>query len=412
NYHGSGNYGLRWVESIKGRYYELEVPDIVAGVDTLVARGIAHPDSLALAGWSNGSILSIMTAIEHARFKAVLAGAGDVNWTSDYGNCAFGAGFDNAYFGGPPWELPEVYLEKSPLFRMDETTAPTLIMFGAADTNVPTAQGWEHFRALQQIGKAPVRFILFPGSQHGLRSPVQQKRKIEEELAWLERHLFGRPAPEDRLLCGKSPLGLALRRAGAARSGGLFGRDEEGTLVPETVPLAGLHVGRFEVTRAQLAASRGDAAPPGEGNLPAAGVTFEEAKGYCAWLSEQTGRRFRLPTVAEAGRLAAAAKGNLSRENNLERWLDRTPTPDELPALRRKIAALEKTRLLVEPVGSFGPIPESWVYDLGGNVFEWAVGEDGVGALTGLAAISSRDPRVRERERDPRYAGFRVIEER
>lgn len=31
------------------------------------------------------------------------------------GNCAFGAGFDNAYFGGPPWEIPDVYIEKSGL---------------------------------------------------------------------------------------------------------------------------------------------------------------------------------------------------------------------------------------------------------------------------------------------------------
>jgi dipeptidyl aminopeptidase/acylaminoacyl peptidase len=35
NYHGSSHYGLAWVESIKG-HYELEVPDILAGVDALV----------------------------------------------------------------------------------------------------------------------------------------------------------------------------------------------------------------------------------------------------------------------------------------------------------------------------------------------------------------------------------------
>jgi len=29
NYHGSGNYGLKWVESICcGKYYDLETPDI------------------------------------------------------------------------------------------------------------------------------------------------------------------------------------------------------------------------------------------------------------------------------------------------------------------------------------------------------------------------------------------------
>ena len=33
NYHGSTGYGLDWVESIQGHYYELEIPDLLAGVD-------------------------------------------------------------------------------------------------------------------------------------------------------------------------------------------------------------------------------------------------------------------------------------------------------------------------------------------------------------------------------------------
>ena len=37
NYHGSNNYGLKWSESICcGKYYDLETPDINAGVDYLI----------------------------------------------------------------------------------------------------------------------------------------------------------------------------------------------------------------------------------------------------------------------------------------------------------------------------------------------------------------------------------------
>jgi len=53
---------------------------------------------------------------------------------------------------------------------MHTMKTPALIMFGTQDTNVPTGQGWEHFRAMQQGGVAPVRFIL------------HRKRKISEEL--------------------------------------------------------------------------------------------------------------------------------------------------------------------------------------------------------------------------------------
>ena len=45
NYHGSNNYGLRWVESICcGKYYDLETPDINMGVDYLIGRGLVEAD--------------------------------------------------------------------------------------------------------------------------------------------------------------------------------------------------------------------------------------------------------------------------------------------------------------------------------------------------------------------------------
>ncbi|RMI02402.1 MAG: S9 family peptidase, partial [Calditrichaeota bacterium] len=213
NYHGSGNHGLKFVESIKGRYYELEVPDIVRGVQHLIDRGMVHPDSLGVMGWSNGAILTIALTVEHPEmFKAAAPGAGDVNWISDYGNCSFGVSFDNSYFKGPPWEYLQHYIEKSPLFRMHRVVTPTIIFFGTEDRAVPTEQGWEHYRALQQLGKAPVRFILFPGQPHGLQRLSHQRRKMEEEIAWFDRYLFGKASLKEqleaRVLPKDSPLAL------------------------------------------------------------------------------------------------------------------------------------------------------------------------------------------------------------
>ena len=36
-------------------------------------------------------------------------------------------------------EIPDVYIEKSPLVRMHKMKTPTLIMFGTRDTNVHTS---------------------------------------------------------------------------------------------------------------------------------------------------------------------------------------------------------------------------------------------------------------------------------
>ncbi len=413
NYHGSGNYGLAWMESIKGHYYELEVPDILKGIDYLVESGDVDEESIGIMGWSNGSILAIACCLESDRFKVMCAGAGDVNWTSDYGNCAFGAAFDNAYFGGPPWEIPQVYVDKSPLFRIQNLKTPTLIMFGSKDTSVPTEQGWQHFRAMQQIGIAPVRFLLFPGAGHGLVKPSHRKRKMNEELAWFDKYLFDSFEKKNEAFDDSSPLAYALRKSKIEKVGYLVGREVDASICPEIVEADGIRVSRFEVTRVQFSAFDPNYDyPAGTDNYPVTEVSTPLAQAYCMWLSEKTGDTHRLPTVDEMDKLLSLAKSNLAHENNLNYWLGYNPTPDEMDIIREKIDELEAVRMLIEPVGSFRPA--LWnknveIYDLGGNVAEWVTDRKGQGRIRGLSAVSGND-KQEEYSRPPlNYIGFRVV---
>ncbi len=102
NYHGSSSYGLEWVESIREKYYELEIPDIEAGVDSLIARGLVDPERLASTGWSNGGILTAELITRTHRYKAAVVGAADVEWLSDWANVDFGASFDNYFSAARP----------------------------------------------------------------------------------------------------------------------------------------------------------------------------------------------------------------------------------------------------------------------------------------------------------------------
>jgi len=56
-------------------------------------------------------------------------------------------------------EDPELYIRRSPFFKMDKVKAPVLIFHGVVDTNVPTAQSWSFFPALQYYDKVPVKFL-------------------------------------------------------------------------------------------------------------------------------------------------------------------------------------------------------------------------------------------------------------
>ncbi len=407
NYHGSVGYGLDWVESIEGKYYELEIPDIEKGVDAMIARGLADPDRLATTGWSNGGILSVELITRTRRYRAASIGAADVEWISDWGNVDFGVAFDNYYFGASPLEKPDVYLAKSPFFRLPSVTTPTIVFTGTDDRNVPPSQSWSLFRALQQSTATDARLVLFPGEPHGLRKIAHQRRKLEEEQAWFDEHLFGSTSAERDAVKKGSPVAALLERARAAQDDGLLGRIEGGVRIPETVTFEGLETGRFEVTRAQYAAfDPKTPAAPGEGDLPVTGVTFEKAKEYAAWLASRTGRPFRLPTLAEAERMAkAAGLGG----NTLDRWAGYAPNPEDAARLLRLVGALPRRGALLLPAGSVPGAGEPGVYDLDGNAAEWAVGGAGAGVVTGPSADRPSEPRTDASRPAPEYVGFRVV---
>jgi dipeptidyl aminopeptidase/acylaminoacyl peptidase len=429
NYHGSSDYGLAWVESICcGKYYELPVKDIEAGVDALIARGLVDSERIGTFGWSNGSILSIALTIANPdRYKVAGTGAGDVEWISDWANVDFGHSFDTYYVGKSPLEDPQLYIEISPLFKMDRVKAPTIIFFGTEDRNVPTSQGWTHYRALYHLGKVPVKLILFPGEPHGLGKLTHQMRKVDEEMAWFDRHFFKTEKPANAAFQETSPLGIELRRKSVAKMGTNYGfaskpnektakllglkisvRTSEGMLIPEVVKRGEIEIGRFEVTRAQWAAfDSASQIGPGTENFPVANISFERAKEYAAWLSKLTGQVWRIASEEEVASFYESTEG----ENTLDYWAGYALNPDDADRLTAKAKELGPSALLKE-VGSFkaaGKEDEELVFDLGGNVAEWVITKDGSGKTLGGSADRAADPKARAGNAAPEYTGLRVV---
>jgi dipeptidyl aminopeptidase/acylaminoacyl peptidase len=406
NYHGSDGYGQKFIESIKGHYYELEIQDILNGIDKLVKEGKVDPDKLGTIGWSNGGILSIALTTWTDRFKAASVGAADVNWTSDYGNCAFGVWFDNYYFTGSPWDKVQHYMEKSPLFHLKDVKVPTIIFHGSEDTNVPYEQGWEYYRALQQIGKAPVRFIVFPGEPHSPRKLTHKQRKINEELAWFDRYFFNTYKPENEAFKKNSPLDTVIRKAAFAKEGGYFGKVYNGLLIPETVKKDDIEVGRFEITRAQWASFDKDYKfEPATGNYPVTGISFEQAMKYVSWLKETTSEEYRLPTTEEAKKLSDSAG---TSGNTLNYWAGYPLNRDDAKLLMEKIKILEGLSLL-QQVDERPADGEEMIFGLGGNAAEWAVDEKSGGKITGKAAITYSDDRGDSPVPPIEYTGLRIV---
>ena len=149
----------------------------------------------------------------------------------------------------------------------------------------------------------------------------------------------------------------------------------------------------------------------GHRGYPTISVAREAAEAFCAWLSTQTGKRYRLPTEAEWAHVASRARGQLSIDSLA--W-------HALNSGGRTHAAAGKR---ADALG---------IYDLFGNAAEWVTTSDGQRVTRGGSfrdAPSAVGPNARAvqddnwNERDPQipksrwwlsdgpFVGFRIVRE-
>ncbi|MBK5919969.1 hypothetical protein CCR80_02810 [Rhodothalassium salexigens] len=192
NYRGSTGYGDEFLRDMVGSYFNQAHKDVMAGVDALIARGIADPDRLVKMGWSAGGHMTNKIITYTDRFAAASSGAGAVNWISMYGQSDIRI-YRTPWFGDTPWveDAPiETYWEHSPLSDIHKVTTPTLILVGENDVRVPMAQSVELYYALSRNG-VTTRLITAPGEPHGWRKLSNRLFKGNLELDWFATHALG-----------------------------------------------------------------------------------------------------------------------------------------------------------------------------------------------------------------------------
>lgn len=187
NYRGSSGYGDQFELEIRPKIVSLPGKDILAGVDKLVADGIADPDHLAVGGYSYGGYMTDWLITQTTRFRSAVSGAGAVEHASNWGNDDMP--YDDAWIlGGLPWQQPARYQSEGALFQFDKVKTPVHDVIGGADIRVAAEQGYLLERALQ-TENVPHVFLVFPGEGHGLENnPWHGYIKVRDELQWLEKY--------------------------------------------------------------------------------------------------------------------------------------------------------------------------------------------------------------------------------
>lgn len=192
-FRGSSGYDEDYALKLKGDLGGGDARDILAGLESLVEKGLVDGARAAIGGASHGGYLTNWILATTDRFRAGISVCGIFDLAQDYSTSAFGS-WEVHYLGGTPWENPEVYRERSPLSRVADLSAPVLILHGLDDDNTLVTNSKALYRALCALHRK-AELVVYPREGHGLIEPAHRVDAHTRMVSWLNQHVLDLPAP-------------------------------------------------------------------------------------------------------------------------------------------------------------------------------------------------------------------------
>ncbi len=187
NYRGSEGYGNDFATANARDLGGGDFRDVMAGIDSLIDRGLADSDRIAIMGGSYGGYMTNWAISQSDRFKVAVSMFGIFNLITDFSNSEYWR-WDTDYLERFYWEDPDIYRRLSPATYADRIQTPVLIIHGESDNNTFISNSKEMYQSLHARG-VPCRFIHYPREGHGLQEPNHRLDEMNQALAWVDRYL-------------------------------------------------------------------------------------------------------------------------------------------------------------------------------------------------------------------------------
>jgi len=189
NPRGSTGYGSAFGNAIKNAYPSKDYDDLMAGVDTVLAKGFVDPQNLFVTGCSGGGVLTAWIVGHTDRFAAASANCPVIDWLSFVGTTDGASWYYN--FEKLPWEDPTEHLRRSPLTYVGNVKTPTMLMTGVNDLRTPMPQTEQFYSALK-FRKVPTAMIRFNDESHGTTFNPSNFMRTQLYLRyWFDKHKRG-----------------------------------------------------------------------------------------------------------------------------------------------------------------------------------------------------------------------------
>lgn len=189
NVRGSSGFGKTFINLDNGALRVNAVRDIAACARYVVEAGVAAAGHLGIMGGSYGGYMAMAGLTEFPDlFAAGVDEFGIVNFETFFAQTEpWMAAVSKVEYGDPETQA-DLLRDLSPIHRLDRVTAPTLVLHGANDTNVPVVEAEQVVETLRRQG-VPVEYVLFPDEGHGF---VREPNRIRTALAitrWFKTYL-------------------------------------------------------------------------------------------------------------------------------------------------------------------------------------------------------------------------------
>jgi len=182
NYGGSSGFGRTYRERLNHQWGVLDVRDMIAAAQYLVATGKADSSRLMIRGGSAGGYTALAALTFH---PGVFQAGASYYGVSDIEVLAHDTHkFESRYLDslvGPYPAAQDLYYARSPIHFVDRLECSLILFQGLEDKVVPPNQSEMMADAVRKKG-LPVAYLAFQGEQHGFRKADTIIRSLEAEL--------------------------------------------------------------------------------------------------------------------------------------------------------------------------------------------------------------------------------------
>jgi dipeptidyl aminopeptidase/acylaminoacyl peptidase len=189
NPRGSDGYGDNFHHAVQDDWGEADMPDILAGVDAVVAQGYIDKKRMAVTGGSYGGFMTAWIVGHDKRFAAAVSQRGVYQLLSFYGTTDIPRLIEGE-FEVMAFDDPDKMWRYSPLAYVRNVKTPLLIIHSDNDYRAPIADAEQLFPALKRLGRK-VEFVRYPRDGHELSRSGEPRHRIdrlERMTAWFDKY--------------------------------------------------------------------------------------------------------------------------------------------------------------------------------------------------------------------------------